>query len=101
MSIDYDSEALRKILRDLNADDPEFVRSFEAEASPPPSPPDEQPYSSLVWISVFISASFLALMSLTLGSLGVAMLFAAVAWFGASRWFHSNGDERKHGTEWP
>jgi len=100
MSINYDSEALRRILRDLTSDDPEFVRSFEAEW-PPPSAPDEDPDSSLVWISVFISASFLALMSLTLGSFFIGMLFAAVAWFGASRWFHSGDNERKHGSEWP
>lgn len=97
----YDSEALRRILRDLTSDDPEFVRSFEAEASPPPSAPDEQPYSSLVWISVFISASILALMSLALGSFSIGLLFAAVAWFSASRWFHSPGNERDHGSEWP
>lgn len=96
----YDSEALRRILRDLNSDDPEFVRSFEADASPPPSAPDEEPYSSLVWISVFISASILALLSMTMGSFGIGMIFAAVAWFGASRWFHSPGNEQEHGSEW-
>ena len=101
MSINYDSEALRRILRDLNSDAPEFVRSFEADAWPPPSAPDEYADSSLVWISVFISASVLALMSLTLGSFGIGLLFAAVAWFGASRWFHSDGYERKHRSEWP
>ena len=100
MSINYDREALRKILRDLTSDDPEFVRSFEAD-EPPPSAPDENPYSSLGWISVFVSASILALMSLTLGSFGIAMLFAAVAWFGASRGFHSTGNERNHDSEWP
>jgi hypothetical protein len=97
----YDREALRRILRDLNSDDPEFVRSFEAAASPPPSAPDEYSDSALVWISVFVSASVLALMSLTLGSFGIGMLFAAVAWFGAYRWFHSEDYERKHGSEWP
>ena len=101
MSINYDSEALRRILRDLTSDHPEFVRSFEADAWPPPSAPDEYADSSLVWISVFISASFLAVMSLTLGSFGIGMLFAAVAWFGASRWFHSTGNEHKHGSEGP
>ena len=100
MSINYDSEALRRILRDLTSDDPEFVRSFEADA-PPPSVPDENPYSSLAWISVFVSASILALMSLTLGSFGIAMLFAAVAWLGAFRAFRSTDDERNHGSEWP
>ena len=97
----YDREALRRILRDLNSDDPEFVRSFEAETWPPPSVPHEYTDSSLVWISVFISASVLAFMSLTLGSFGIGMLFAAVAWWGASRWSHSDGYERKHGSEWP
>ena len=101
MSINYDSEALRRILRDLTSDDPEFVRSFEADASPPPSAPDENPDSSLVWISAFISASILGLMSLTLGSFGIAMLFAAVAWYAASRGFHSTGNEREHGPQRP
>jgi hypothetical protein len=97
----YDSEALRRILRDLNSDDPEFVRSFEADASPPPSAPDEQPDSSLVWILVFINALILSLLSLTMGSFGIGMLFAAVAWFGASRWFHSYDNEPEQGLERP
>ena len=101
MSINYDSEALRKILRDLTSDDPEFVQSFEADAWPPPSAPDENPYSSLVWISTFISASSLALMSLMFGSLGITMLFSAAAWFAAFRWFNITGDEREHGPERP
>jgi len=96
----YDSEALRKILQDLTSDDPEFVRSFEADASPPPSTPDEQPLSSLLWISVFISASILALLSMTLGSFGSGMFFAAVAWFSASRWLRGD-DERTQESEWP
>jgi hypothetical protein len=96
----YDREALRRILRDLNSDDPEFVRSFEADAAPPPSVPDDEPYSSLVWISVFISASILALLSMTMGSFGIGMIFAAVAWFGASRWFHGTGNEQEDESEW-
>jgi hypothetical protein len=99
----YDSEALRRILQDLTSDDPEFVRSFEADASPPPPPepaPDEQPLSSLLWISVFISASILALLSMTLGSFGSGMFFAAVAWFSASRWLRGD-DERTEESEWP
>ena len=97
----YDREALRGILRDLTSDDPEFVRSFEADASPAPSAPDAYPDSSLVWISVFIGASILALVFLTLGLLGIAMMLAAVAWFAASRGFHGTGNERKHGPDWP
>ena len=88
----YDREALRRILRDLTSDDPEFVRSFEADASPAPSAPDAYPDSSLVWISVFIGASILALVFLTLGLLGIAMMLAAVAWFAASRGFHGTGN---------
>ena len=80
---------------------PEFVRSFEADASPAPSAPDAYPDSSLVWISVFIGASILALVFLTLGLLGIAMMLAAVAWFAASRGFHGTGNERKHGPDWP
>ena len=97
----YDREALRRILRDLTSDDPEFVRSFEADASPAPSAPDAYPDSSLVWISVFIGASILALVFLTLGLLGIAMMLAAVAWFAASRGLHGTGNERKHGPDWP
>lgn len=97
----YDREALRRILRDLTSDDPEFVRSFEADASPASSAPDAYPDSSLVWISVFIGASILALVFLTLGLLGIAMMLAAVAWFAASRGFHGTGNERKHGPDWP
>ncbi len=94
----YDSEALRKILRDLTSDDPEFVRSFEADSSRPPSTPDEQLGISLLWISVFISASILTLLSMTAGSFDIGLLFAALAWFGASRWLRGD-NERTHGSE--
>jgi hypothetical protein len=101
MAIDYDREALRKILRDLTSDDPEFVRSFEADASPPQSAPDEHSDGSLVWISVFGGASVLALTLLTLGSLFYAMACAALAWFAATRSFNVTGNHREEGSEWP
>ena len=99
MAINYDSEALRRILRDLTSDDPEFVRSFEAEALPQSSAPDEHPDSSLLWMSVAITAAILALALLVVGSLGSSMLLAAVTWFAASRAFRSIGNEQKHESE--
>lgn len=97
----HDREALRKILRDLSSDDPGFVQSFEADPLPSESAHDKGPYISLVWIWVFVGASMLALLSLTFRSLGSAMLFAAVAWFAASREFRSTSNEQKRGPERP
>lgn len=99
MAINYDSEALRRILRDLTCDDPEFVRSFEAEEWPQPSPPDGHMNNSLIWKSVSITAAVLALALLALGSLSSAILLVAVTWFAADRGFHGAGNKQKHGPE--
>ena len=97
MALNYDSEALRRILRDLTCDDPEFVRSFEAEEWPQPSPPDEHTNNSLIWKSVSITTAVLTLALLALGSLSSAMLLAAVTWFAADRGFRSTGNKQKRG----
>lgn len=99
MAIDYDSEALRRILRDLTCDDPEFVGSFEAETSSQLSPPDGHTGSSLVWKSVSITAGVVTLALLALGSLTSAMLLAAITGFAAVRGFHSNGNRQEHRPE--
>ena len=99
MAINYDSEALRRILRDLTCDDPEFVRSFEAEEWPQPSPPDEHTNNSLIWKSVAITTAILTLALLALGSLSSAMLLAGVTGFAADRGFCRTGNEQKHRPE--
>ncbi len=98
MAIDYDSEALRRILGDLVSDDPEFVRSFEAGTSTERFASRKHPDVSLIWWSVSIGAAILGVAFLMLGSPSGAVLLAAVTGFAGARGFRRIHHERHPGS---
>ena len=100
MLSDHDREALRKIHQDVSSEDPDFVQSFEADPLPS-APAHDSPYLALVWIWIFVGASILALLSLTLRSPDSVIVFAALAWYAASREFYNTGNEQKRRPERP
>lgn len=80
MLSDHERAALRKVERQILAEDPQFVRTFDTRAQQLPGGPrrplnqDQRTYTVLMWV-----AAALSLLMAVAGSPGGALLFAVVA----------------------